>query len=190
MTTIETIYIIASTTLIHLFFLVLALFIVYKYYLDKIFIEKYTANFKHNYNRFIEILIDNYYKDKDFSMLMEELYLSEQEVKTEIKQQIDTKLSNMITEPIKESDKDNTLLFVPKVSILILGIALLAFVFIYKRVYGKHINLNYSLLEIILSFTITAILVFIYQYYLIHEFLVDVIYLRIPRLLKDNITLV
>lgn len=190
MSAIETIYVIASSTLIHLFFLVLALFIVYKYYLDQIFIDKYTANFKHNYNRFIEILIDNYYKDEDFGMLMENLEISKQEVKTEIKEQMDNKLSNMNTEPRKESEKDKHLLFVPKASILILGIALISFVFIYKRVYGKYMNLNYSLLEIILSFTITAVLVFIYQYYLIHEFLVDVIYLRIPRLLKDNVTVV
>lgn len=184
----ETFYVVISSTLIHLFFLVLALFIVYKYYLDKVFIEKYTKQFKKNYYRFIEIVVSNIYKDQDLELIMEETNTTQSELITEIKTELSNKISSInLMDPEHESSKDKNILLIPKYSIIILGLVFIVFVLLFKKIYGKRINLNYSLLEIILSFTITLILVFIYQYYLIHEFLVDVIYLQVPKLLKDNV---
>ena len=187
----ETIYVVISSTLIHLFFLVLALFIVYKYYLDKVFIEKYTKQFIKNYYRFIEIVVSNIYKDKDLDLIMKEANTTQTELITEINKELTNKISNIqLMEPENESKQDKTILLIPKYSIIFLGILFIIFVLLFKKIYGKYINLNYSFIEIILSFTITLILVFIYQYYLIHEFLVDVIYLQVPKLIKDNIIIV
>lgn len=188
---IDKIYVVVSTALIHLFFLVLALFIVYKYYLDKVFINKYTSQFISNYNRLVDIIVNNLYLDTDFKPLLESSNLNKQEVKNELKQKLGYKISSLqLLDNKYTSDEDKRKLLIPKLAIAMLGFIFIVFVISFKYIYRTKYNLNYSLLEIILSFTLTLILVFLYQYYLINNFFVDAIYLQIPKLIKDNIVFI
>jgi len=185
---IDKIYVIVSTALIHLFFLVLALFIVYKYYLDKVFINKYTSQFINNYNKLIDIIVNNLYLDEEFKLLLQHLNLDKQEVKNELTEKLNSKISSLqLLDNKYTSDKDTKLLLIPKISIGILGFVFVMFVVLFKYKYRNKYNLNTSLFEIILSFTLTLILVFLYQYYLINNFFVDAIYLQIPELIKNKL---
>lgn len=197
----EDIYVSISSSLIHAFFLVLALYLINKDVLINLFNKKYAVNANKNVSIYINSLTDLIFskifpeteendltnKDKEKNKLEIKKFVAQY-----VKENKHSILDNVKVDRERNKKKEehnNKLYAISKYIIIAFGVALGVFLIGYYIYARKEINIYNSGFEILFSLILTIIILGIYEVYFIGDFVFRFIDYKIPKLLTNIVSL-
>ena len=166
----DLIFVNISSSAIHCFFLVLGLYLLYRYFLTKKFINHYSKLMYTIFNKFINVLVTDIDNDTHF---IEKTGKTKKEfikdLKISIANQIKIPPSNGSDER-KIRKLNNKKYLIAELLIIFFALLIVIFIPLFIIKYKNKFNYKEALFEVGFSFVLTFILVVIYQLYFIEFF--------------------
>lgn len=199
----ETIYISITSSLIHAFFLVLALYIVNKKFIIEFFIKKYANSFSYFIKFYIRTTINKYFEQivkvakltndpkliKQINKFRDKI---EDSIINQVKKTLTKNKDDMVNtieideEKVKRDAENNENKYkIARGFIIGFGVALVIFLVGFYILYKDSINSYNAFMEILISFILTVVILFGYQVFFIFGFIFNYIDYKVPTILKN-----